>query len=315
MKKTYTYRIYELNFVSTLELPNLGGALQSDALIPDVIIREGAIPNQLSDVNYHQEWDIMNYSIGTYQGQAATLIHFKQVGHFLIIAGKEIRFNRQADDHLGDFHSYLCSMAMVAILYQRGDMVLHASAVATPVGGLLFFGESGAGKTTTTAGFAQRGYHILTEDVTVVRLQDGVPYVLPGIPYLKLEHFTTQLIGFDWEAMPPLFSDNPKRAHLLDANYQRQAVPLRHIYQLSKDKNSSDLVFNTAIAYEERLGIVADNIHYKRFFMGYPLDEIYSELAIFLIENVPMTQVRRPAQQNTLQIWLDRLEAAFVEVG
>lgn len=311
MKNTYTYQLYQLIFESSIQLPHLRPVLQASKSISDVKIYDVSDINLLHQIDYQRQFPTLTYSIGSIGKQVATLIDLKNVARFLVIDGKEIRCQRYGNCAENDFQSYLCSLAIVAILFQRGYFILHASAIATPKGALMFFGKSGAGKTTTTAGFMQRNYKILSEDVTVIKMIDGQAHVLPAVPYLKLSKTTTTLLGLDWDKMPPLFSDQEKRAFVLNNQYQSQAIPLHSIYFLSVAQEVEELTFNTEIDYEEKFGLIADNIHYKKFFMGYPLDEIYSHSAIFLVENIPMTQVQRPLHKNTLSIWLDKIEQSF----
>lgn len=312
MKNNYTYRFYNLYFNSSIELPNLVGALQPNHKIADVKIQPVAKKISLEHTEYKKEFPSLTYSIGTLDNKIATLIDLQNVARYYIIDGKEIHYQRYENSPDNDFQSYLCSLAIVAILFQRGYFILHASAVATPHGAFVFFGKSGAGKTTTTAGFSQRGYKILSEDVTVVKIINQQPHVLPAVPYLKLGKETTELLNLDWHQMPTLFSDQEKRAFILQQEYQSQAIPLNSIYFLNA-LDVDELTFNQEIGYEEKFGLIADNIHYKKFFMGYPLDEIYSTLAIHLVENIPMTMVHRPVQHNTLETWLDRLEQSFLK--
>ena len=56
----------------------------------------------------------------------------------------------------------------------QGGIILHASAVVTPVGAALFAGSSGAGKSTIAALLAKcAGWPILADDATRVVFRDG----------------------------------------------------------------------------------------------------------------------------------------------
>lgn len=58
----------------------------------------------------------------------------------------------------------LVSAMVPLLLAERGDLVVHASAVETPAGAVLFAGPSGRGKSTTVAALSRTGMPVLAED-------------------------------------------------------------------------------------------------------------------------------------------------------
>ncbi|MBQ4551085.1 MAG: hypothetical protein IJA49_08340 [Oscillospiraceae bacterium] len=81
---------------------------------------------------------------------------------------------------------YLMGSGMGAILIQRGFMLLHGSCVTDGKNTILITGDSGAGKSTTAAEFLKRGWKLVTDDVTCIFDQDGVPMVQSSYPSQKL---------------------------------------------------------------------------------------------------------------------------------
>jgi hypothetical protein len=74
-------------------------------------------------------------------------------------------------------------------LSQRGQLVLHASAVEVPPDGVaVFAGRSGSGKSTLAAAFAMAGHAFLSDDRLVVE-EDGAGYrAVPSQPSMRLWH-------------------------------------------------------------------------------------------------------------------------------
>ncbi|QNQ10344.1 hypothetical protein [Sphingomonas alpina] len=64
----------------------------------------------------------------------------------------------------------------VATLF--GGTALHGASLSKGDAGLLLLGSSGAGKSTTTAALAAAGWHILSDDISIVR-NDGAPRLEP----------------------------------------------------------------------------------------------------------------------------------------
>ncbi len=81
----------------------------------------------------------------------------------------------------------LVSVIIPLLLAERGDLVIHASAVDTEAGAVLFAGPSGRGKSTTVAALARAGLPTLAEDGLVVELAGGGPLAWPGARGIRLK--------------------------------------------------------------------------------------------------------------------------------
>ncbi len=307
----HNYHLYGLLFQSDIELHNLLPCQVSDAAVfPEEVrvqIEKCEKVPDFSNREYHQHFDELDFWIGTYQGEMATLLRFPEFGDFFMVGGRKIWASPKAGGPVNTFTSYLCSLAIANILFQRGCFILHASAVALPTGATIFLGDSGAGKTTLTAAFAKVPLPILSEDVTVIEYRGDVPYVLPGIPYLKLGPKTTKLLGWEYEKLPPLYHNIDKRAFVLEKHYATQAVPLRQICWV-RAEDCDALRWEAFEDWSDQINCLAQNIHYPSFFMGYPLDETYSEIALRLANELSFQQVIRPEGQNTISQLIQQIQ-------
>ncbi len=72
------------------------------------------------------------------------------------------------------------------LLIRNHHFLLHASAVAFEGKALVFCGVSGAGKSTTAAGFVEKEAQLLTDDLTLIQIIDHQVVVVPAYPQLKL---------------------------------------------------------------------------------------------------------------------------------
>jgi hypothetical protein len=108
------------------------------------------------------------------------------IGTFLVRDGREILVDPDPDAGDALLQLALLGPVLAALLQQRGDLVLHASAVEIDGAAVGFLGGRGAGKSTMAAALLRRGYPLLTDDILAVSLEDGSPRVLPGFPQLKL---------------------------------------------------------------------------------------------------------------------------------
>jgi hypothetical protein len=69
---------------------------------------------------------------------------------------------------------------LLPLLFGIDRLVLHASAVATPAGALVFVGRPGAGKSTIAAALALRGFPLITDDFLIIEQAETVPHAVPS---------------------------------------------------------------------------------------------------------------------------------------
>jgi hypothetical protein len=94
---------------------------------------------------------------------------------------------------------FLMATPFGALIHQRGELPLHAAAVVPPDGAaaLLISGESGAGKSTTAAALARRGWRVLADDVSRVDGRAADIRVWPGFTALKLWQQSCEMLALD----------------------------------------------------------------------------------------------------------------------
>ena len=118
-------------------------------------------------------------------GAGKYLLKISGVARYLVTAGNDIAVDPSPLADVGAVHLFLLGSAMGALLHQRRVLPLHASAVSTPYGAVVFAGPSGSGKSTLAAALCRRGFGILADDVCAID-GSGVPAVMPGTTSLKV---------------------------------------------------------------------------------------------------------------------------------
>ena len=109
------------------------------------------------------------------------------MARFLLSGGREIIFEPAPGVEAGDVAIFLVGTVFGILLHQRGEIVLHASAVRVAGKAVLFCGASGSGKSTLAAALAQRGFPTVSDDFCAVTLTAGAaPMVQPDGRHLKL---------------------------------------------------------------------------------------------------------------------------------
>jgi hypothetical protein len=79
--------------------------------------------------------------------------------------------------------------------FRMGRWCVHASAVATPAGAVLFVAERGVGKSTLAAACAQAGAPLMADDVVVLERRHGAVLAIPsGVP-LRLREASARAVA------------------------------------------------------------------------------------------------------------------------
>jgi len=135
----------------------------------------------------------------TWQAESGRfLLRVPGIARFLVENGHSILFDL---DPLCDTRTvalYLLGTCFAILLQQRGNLVLHASAIAVGDRAMLFCGQSGAGKSTMAALLCRRGYGLLNDDVcNLIPAAHGTYEVRPDGRMLKLWSESLDRLAWD----------------------------------------------------------------------------------------------------------------------
>jgi hypothetical protein len=172
----HSYRVAGLAVASEIELPSAIPA--HDAGDAAITVRAAPVPAELE--NATKRGATSQIDGGRF------LFHVPSVARFLLSGGREIIFEPAAGVEPADVAIFLVGTVFGILLHQRGEIVLHASAVRVAGKAVLFCGASGTGKSTLAAALAQRGFPLVSDDLCAVTLTAGVPMVQPDGRHLKL---------------------------------------------------------------------------------------------------------------------------------
>lgn len=170
----YFYQAYGLTLQS--DVPLLGPQ-SIQPTTPDVTIQAAKtlphIPKKACKVR-------LNYSHGN-------SLWLKRLAlDFYITNGQEIHYIDKGIERQFPLHITLLGTCLGAILMQRGYTILHANTLQIGSTVTAFCGHSGAGKSTTSAYYLNRGESFIADDVTAITFKDEQAMVIPGFPRIKL---------------------------------------------------------------------------------------------------------------------------------
>jgi hypothetical protein len=284
---TYLYTAYGL----TLRLPfSCGALLRTDSpASPDIEVAEGPVPKSLPeaplhDVNFDAEPDRFLFRGG------------RRSARFLVENGCRITVQRNDRCEADLFEHQLLFPIMAAVLRQRNLLVLHATAVAAGGTALVVTGETGAGKSTTLAGLVAKGWSMLSDDVTALRLDaSGGLEVMPGVPRVSLHSNAANATRFDTTGLIERDWQRKKMSVPMDGVLLQRSQRLRCIAYLQLGR--SQPVWIEKVSGRDKLPLLLRAVY------GPLLPEQLSarfELFSTALENVDVLSITRPDGEWTL---------------
>ena len=169
------------------------------------------------------------------------LLRFSDYADFFVTTcGKKIRCCPGPDTSFDVVEHLFLNQVVPRVLNHSGTVVLHASAVVSPVGAVAFLGETGWGKSTLAASFSAERLPLLSDDGIVIKEDSGKLCAIPSQSGLRL-----------WpDSLREIFQEEPRdteasRKTSVGCNRVRLApgetpVPIRGIYVLSPSTGLAD---------------------------------------------------------------------------
>ncbi len=289
------YAAYGIVFRSEIPLPE---ALRTDSkVLPDVHIRRGTV--DVKSCDWIDEGVLWKTTPGVF------MIEIDDAGRYLVRDGAEIMVEPAEGAGEHEVATYLLGSVFGALLHQRGLWPLHACAVQTPEGAVLFAGRSGMGKSTLAWALHQRGYTILADDISALSIhEDGSATVLPSIPQVKLSPDVASHLGVDSTG---LRRDHVKGKFITPVErFSSGPTSVRRVVFL--DLSDDEDVSMEDISGTEAVRHLTQATFRKKFMKGLGRHPMHFQRVNALVGSVPLTKVFRPIELSGLQKLLEKVE-------
>ena len=291
------YAAYGLVIRSEIPLPL---PLASPTADTEVDIRIGAVPDTLPKPRVRRgAWEA---------APGVFLMVVDAVARYLVRDGREITV-QPARDGDASVSAFLLGSVLAACLKQRGILTLHASAIATDSGAVLFAGHSGSGKSTLLAALLDRGHEMLCDDVVgIVPNGGGHPVALPAYPRLRLWADAVESLGWNSRVQGRVREGMEK--YLAPAPRFREApITVRGVFTLmhhNKDGFRIDAPPRGA-AFEQLLG----RIYRKRYAHGLGQGRAQFRALVALAGRAPVARLVQPVWRSPIYALADEVEACL----
>lgn len=291
------YSAYGLQIESELSLPAL---LPGTNQASDVQIRYAPVPAELQ--NPRGQSSYFQASPGIF------LLKVLGVARILVRNGREILIERAPDCREDLLPLYLLGSAFGALLQQRELLVMHASSIQTEFGAALFVGPSGHGKSTLLGALVRRGYAMLSDDVTPIKLETGsTPLAFSAFPRMRLSPESALKLGYSLDTLA--------RAHFVEKylvpveHFCTQSLPVHAIYTLKI--HAAESIQIAPVKTSERFALVGANTYRYAFLEGLGLQQTHFRSVAQVAKTVNINTIHRPASPFLLEQLVDALEQDF----
>jgi hypothetical protein len=219
-----------------------GLSIRSDFLLPELI---GATSGQPADIT------IRTGCVDQF------LLDMEGIARYRVSAGTEITVEPYPEADEDSIRLFLMGSVFGALLHQRGLLPLHASAIETPKGAVLFAGGSGKGKSALAAAFYTRGYRVIADEICLV---DGNCF--PAFPRLMLWPDILDQTGL-WKPNVRPARPNLKKFHVPLERFASEPSPVYAIYLLGAN-NAAESSLEPVSGFN-KVAELAEVIYGRRF--------------------------------------------------
>jgi len=216
--------------------------------------------------------------------------------------GSEVYADWPENYTLEDACTYLLGPVIAFVLRLRGVICLHASAVIVDGRAIALFGLAGAGKSTTAAAFALRGFSVLSDDVAVLADLGNRFLIQPGYPRINLWPDSVRALFGSEDALPRITPTWDKRYLALDQNgcrFQSRPLPLSAIYILGeREPELTAPVIEEVVGGEAIMTIVANT--YVNYLLDRDMRTREFDVLSRLLAGVAVRRVRPTADTSKI---------------
>ena len=285
------YYAFGLNIESEFELPEL---LKKDMNSPaDVIIKKGKV-----DIQEHQSW--------FYGTTSKFKLNIKDVGYYEIIDGKQMIIE-PLQDNLDKIRVFLLGSAMGALLFQRGILPIHGSAIKVNNEVFVFSGHSGAGKSTLAQAFIQEGYQLMSDDVVAVeKIDSDSIFIHPAYPQQKLWSQSLDMYKIEDKNLKQIWEGEDKYRLSVNHAFSHQALSFTTLVQL----NVSDQVDKLQVKEvhgAEKLKILIDETYRNFFAIEMGIQKFHFQLCSLIANQVKVLKLTRPIEGYSPKEMVNRI--------
>jgi hypothetical protein len=227
----YFYQAFNLIIESEIAIPSFITVKEQKSDIK-IILGKVEIPtiHEISNIARHG----LTATYGEYNsGSSDCFMGWGNKLNVRATEGKTITLDILDPHFVNIAHLFAESEAIGMALFQKGYLLIHASAITLDNGkGIVIMGEPGMGKSTTCAAFVKDGCTLITDDLVAIKVEEGIPYLVPSYPQLKIWGASVKGLTYEKPSLRRLVEGIDKYAYRHHPNFTQELVPIQAMYEL-----------------------------------------------------------------------------------
>lgn len=240
-------------------------------------------------------------------------LELEGIGWFRATNGQVLEWERW-DDSVSDrdIRTFLVTSGLGALAIQRGELVVHGTALEREGQAIALLGHPTTGKSTLAWCLLQQGWRLISSEVTVIKADRTIPL---GPQHIKLWHDATQKLRIESEHLP-LVRRGLKRYCVTPPSQSLATAPtpLSTVYVLNRSKNgdaddndtlSGKIKVSEALNQQSGLLALRNQAFHARFYRGMGAE---ARLFMQVTDCVHSTPVHRLNVPDDIQAMLEGLK-------
>jgi len=286
-KKIYKYySAYGLKIKSEVNLPELKEITSTDC---DVIVSYGKVPDEIENP--------IKIGVAFQAKQNEFLLKVPEIANYYIKDGKEIIISRKDNISDSEINLFLLGSAFGAVIYQQKKVPFHGSTVIVNDKAIIISGVSGAGKSTIVANLTNKNYPLLSDDVTVLKEENGSIIASSGFPQVKLWQDSLDMMDISAENLTKIRPQLEKYKYPIK-NFIEGKKQVDSIF-IIKRKNTEGVEIEE-IKGIEKFKILTSNTYRKQFVPALKLEKEQFKIVSMLAAKTRLYIIQRPNGINTI---------------
>lgn len=284
----YEYRLYGLKIKSDIEFKQLVPEQEDMPEAPCVYVEKVEVSDGLKEIAERQ------YEIGE---KFSWLCN--KTTWLIVKNGEKIGYCLTGGGYPDYLQSYILGFGMAMLAMQRGMLAIHCSAVANEEGAVLLAGESGAGKSTVTTAFLEKGYQLMADDMVFVETgKNGKVMAKPAFPFQKLCRGVATEKGYNLDELIYINEEKDKFLVRYEGKFSIEAVPVKAFVMLGVS-NVKEVAFKEIEGFN-RVHIYANNLFLRHLLKKDKYSPTSVQKCLEMAACVPTFYVARPTEGDTV---------------
>lgn len=223
-KMKYNYLIGGITITSDIFYPEL---LLSEHT-PQVELSYGEVPDHLKEKNV--DFPFIEANKNQY------LLKLNEIGSYLVENGNKITIQKHEKATPHDLEKYVLTNIFGALSYQRNSIPMHGGVFIHEGKGILISGLSGNGKSSILTALYQKGYKLISDDITNLEVIENKVIAHPCFPRILLWKDTAEKLNIDLSSEKKLRSDMEKYLFPIDEKPLKNTIELKKIIVLTNSE-------------------------------------------------------------------------------